>query len=88
MPNGSGLHDEVIIEWGLGKDYGLYNFGLIGYNTFETDDGSERKNALGASLSYFSPKYKLGGDIAAYEEFSNKSTLEGKVLRVSLTKTF
>lgn len=88
MPNGSGLHDEVIVEWGLGKDYGLYNFGLIGYNTFETDDGNERKNALGASLSYFSPKYKLGGDIAAYQEFSNKNTLEGNVLRVSLTKAF
>ena len=88
MPNGSGLHDELIVEWGLGKDYGLYNFGLIGYNTFETGDGNERRNALGASLSYFSPKYKLGGDIAAYQEFSNKNTLEGSTLRASLTKAF
>lgn len=86
MPNGQGLDDELIIEWGLGKDYGLWNVGLIGYNTITKHE--ERRNALGASLSYFSPKYKIGGDIAAYQEFSNKDSLEGSVLRASFTKAF
>lgn len=86
MPDGQGLEDELIIEWGLGKDYGLWNVGLIGYNTIANDQ--ERRNALGASLSYFSPKYKIGGDIAAYQEFSNKDSLEGSVLRASFTKAF
>lgn len=88
MPNGSGLDDELIVEWGLGKSYGLLDVGLIGYNTFETGDGEERRNALGLSLGYFSPPNMLGGDVAAYKEYSNKEAFEGTTLRASLTKVF
>lgn len=88
MPNGNGLDDELIIEWGLGKSYGLLDLGLIGYNTFETGDGEEKRNALGLSVGYFSPPNMLGGDIAAYKEYSNKETFEGTTLRASLTKVF
>ncbi len=88
MPNGSGLDDELIVDWGLGKSYGLLDVGLIGYNTFETGDGEERRNALGLSLGYFSPPNMLGGDIAAYKEYSNKEAFEGTTLRASLTKVF
>lgn len=88
MPNGDGLNDELIIEWGLGKSYGLLDVGLVGYNTFETGDGKEERNALGLSMGYFSPPNLLGGDIALYKEYSNKETFEGNTLRASLTKVF
>ncbi len=88
MPNGDGLNDELIIEWGLGKNYGLLDVGLVGYNTFETGDGKEERNALGLSMGYFSPPNLLGGDIALYKEYSNKETFEGNTLRASLTKVF
>ena len=82
------LNDELLIEWGLGKSYGLFNLGLVGYNTVEMGGGDTKRNAVGASVSYFSPKYKLGGDIAAYGEYANKSASEGRVIRASLTKIF
>lgn len=88
MPDGDDLNDELIIEWGLSKSYGLLDVGLVGYNTFETGDGEEERNALGLSVGYFSPANLLGGDIAAYKEYSNKDTFEGQVIRVSLTKVF
>lgn len=88
MPNGDGLNDELIIEWGLGKSYGLLDVGLVGYNTFETGNGKEERNALGLSMGYFSPPNLLGGDIALYKEYSNKETFEGNTLRASLTKVF
>ena len=88
MPNGDGLNDELIIEWGLGKSYGMLDVGLVGYNTFETGDGKEERNALGLSMGYFSPPNLLGGDIALYKEYSNKETFEGNTLRASLTKVF
>lgn len=88
MPNGDNLNDEIIIEWGLSKSYGLLDIGLVGYNTFETGDGDEERNALGLSMGYFSPPNLLGGDIAVYKEYSNKDTFEGEVIRASLTKVF
>ena len=88
MPNGDNLNDELIIEWGLSKSYGLLDLGLVGYNTFETGDGNEERNALGLSIGYFSPPNLLGGDIAVYKEYSNKETFEGEVIRASLTKVF
>lgn len=88
MPNGDNLNDELIIEWGLSKSYGLLDLGLVGYNTFETGDGDEERNALGLSIGYFSPPNLLGGDIAVYKEYSNKQTFEGEVIRASLTKVF
>ncbi|WP_201574553.1 transporter [Psychrobacter sp. H8-1] len=88
MPNGNDRNDELIVEWGLGKSFGLIDAGLIGYNTFETGDGDEERNALGLSLGYFSPRNLLGGDVAAYKEYSNKNTFEGTTLRASLTKVF
>ncbi len=88
MPNGDDLNDELIIEWGLSKSYGLLDVGLVGYNTFETGDGDEERNALGLSMGYFSPPNLLGGDIAVYKEYSNKDTFEGEVIRASLTKVF
>lgn len=86
--NGRKLNDEIIIEWGLGKSYGLLDVGLVGYNTFETGDGEQERNALGGSIGYFSPKYMLGGELAAYKEYSNKDTFEGNTLRASVTKVF
>ena len=88
MPNGDSLNDELIIEWGLSKSYGSLDIGLVGYNTFETGDGDEERNALGLSVGYFSPPNLLGGDIALYKEYSNKETFEGEVIRASLTKVF
>lgn len=88
MPNGDELNDEFIVEWGLSKSYGLLDVGLVGYNTFETSDGDEERNALGLSMAYFSPPNLLGGDIAVYKEYSNKETFEGNTIRASLTKVF
>lgn len=88
MPNGDNLNDELIVEWGLSKGYGTLDLGLVGYNTFETGDGDEKRNALGLSMGYFSPPNLLGGNIAVYKEYSNKETFEGRVIRASLTKVF
>lgn len=87
-PLKSGLDAEYIVEWGLGKSFGNYDLGLIGYNTVELDGGNEKKNAIGASLGYFSPKHMLGGDIGAYTEFSNRHTSEGYLLKASIIKGF
>lgn len=88
MPNDSKLHDELILEWGLGKSYGLLDVGLVGYNTAETGSGKLERNALGLSAGYFWPTMKLGANIAAYKEFSNEDTFEGNTIRAVLIKAF
>ena len=87
-PKADGLDEELMVEWGLSKSYGLLDVGLVGYNTFETGDGDEKRNALGLSMAYFSPPLLLGGDVAIYKEYSNENTFEGNLIRASLTKAF
>lgn len=88
IPKEHGLDEELMIEWGLSKSFGLLDAGVVGYNTFETGAGDEKRNAVGLSMAYFSPEYLLGGDVAVYKEYSNKNTFEGNLIRASLTKAF
>ena len=88
IPQEDGLDEELMIEWGLSKSFGLLDVGLVGYNTFETGAGDEKRNAVGVSTAYFSPDLLLGGDIGVYKEYSNENTFEGNLIRGSLTKAF
>ncbi len=88
IPQEDGLDEELMVEWGLSKSFGLLDVGVVGYNTFETGDGDEKRNAVGLSMAYFSPPLLLGGDVAVYKEYDNENTFEGSLIRASLTKAF
>lgn len=88
IPQEHGLDEELMIEWGLSKSFGTLDVGLVGYNTFETGAGDEKRNAIGVSTAYFSPELLLGGDVGIYKEYSNENTFEGNLIRGSLTKAF
>jgi len=88
IPKQDGLDEEFMVEWGLSKSFGLLDVGVVGYNTFETGNGDEKRNAAGVSMAYFSPPLLLGGDVAIYKEYSNENTFEGNLIRASLTKAF
>ena len=88
IPQVDGLDEELMIEWGLSKSFGMLDVGLVGYNTFETGAGDEKRNAIGVSTAYFSPNLLLGGDVGVYKEYSNENTFEGSLIRASLTKAF
>ena len=88
IPQEDGLDEELMIEWGLSKSFGMLDVGLVGYNTFETGAGDEKRNAIGVSTAYFSPNLLLGGDVGVYKEYSNENTFEGSLIRASLTKAF
>lgn len=88
IPKEDGLDEELMLEWGLSKNYGALDVGVVGYNTFETGAGDEKRNAVGLSMAYFSEPLLLGGDVAVYKEYDNKNTFEGNLVRASLTKAF
>ena len=85
IPQEDGLDEELMIEWGLSKSFGMLD---VGHNTFETGAGDEKRNAIGVSTAYFSPNLLLGGDVGVYKEYSNENTFEGSLIRASLTKAF
>ena len=88
IPKRRGLDEELMVEWGLSKSFDLLDVGVVGYNTFETGAGDEKRNAIGLSMAYFSPPLLLGGDVAIYQEYDNENTFEGNLIRASLTKAF
>lgn len=88
IANKSGVGDELILEWGLGKSFGTLDVGAVGYSTQGLGDNTRDRNAAGLSIGNFWPSLMLGADLAAYQEFGNKNWFEGRVIRASLTKVF
>lgn len=91
---------QLTVEWGLGKSFGAFSAGMVGYSQWQTtkdkgvgasDDKSER-HAVGAEVVYpiLSAGVFLKG--AVYKEFSAKggsgAQTKGSLVRFSLVKAF
>lgn len=84
----SSVNDELVVEWGLGKSYGLMDLGLVGYSRWDVDGGDAEIHAAGVSAGYFWPQIMMGVDAGIYKEHSVKEGFEGTKFRVALTKVF
>ena len=92
--------DQVSLEWGLGKQYGAYSLGVVGYSQWQLSadqgvgaaPGKAERHALGAELVYPVASAGLFLKGAAYQEFSvhggSGPEPKGKLLRLSLVKPF
>ena len=98
--NGVRPGDQLSLEWGLGKNYGAYSLGVVGYSQWQLSDdkgaaatpGKAERHALGAELVYPVPGAGLFLKGAAYQEFSvhggSGPEPKGRLLRLSLVKPF
>ena len=98
--NGVRPGDQLSLEWGLGKNYGAYSLGVVGYSQWQLSDdkgrlanpGKAERHALGAELVYPVASAGLFLKGAAYKEFSvhggSGPEPKGNLLRLSLVKPF
>lgn len=98
--NGISPGDQLSLEWGVGKNFGAYSAGVVGYSQWQltSDDGpgankgKAERHAIGAELVYPVPGAGMFLKGALYKEFSvhGGSGLEpkGNLYRVSLVKAF
>lgn len=96
--NGNGLRhgNQVTMEWGVGKRFGVMQAGVVGYSQWQVSDdkgvgASSNKNqvhALGAEFNYALPAHKTNLKVAAYKEFKSEDGPKGNLLRLSLVKAF
>ena len=92
--------EQLSLEWGLGKNYGAYSLGVVGYSQWQLSDdkgrlanpGKAERHALGAELVYPVASAGLFLKGAAYKEFSvhggSGPEPKGNLLRLSLVKPF
>lgn len=98
--NGVRPGDQLSLEWGLGKNYGAYSLGVVGYSQWQLSDdkgaaataGKAERHALGAELVYPVASAGLFLKGAAYQEFSvhggSGPEPKGNLFRLSLVKPF
>lgn len=98
--NGVRPGDQLSLEWGLGKNYGAYSLGVVGYSQWQLSDdkgaaataGKAERHALGAELVYPVASAGLFLKGAAYKEFSvhggSGPEPKGNLFRLSLVKPF
>lgn len=98
--NGVRPGDQLSLEWGVGKNYGAYSLGVVGYSQWQLSDdkgaaataGKAERHALGAELVYPVASAGLFLKGAAYKEFSvhggSGPEPKGNLLRLSLVKPF
>ncbi|ABM39135.1 SphA family protein [Polaromonas naphthalenivorans] len=100
--NDAGLRagNQLSLEWGVGKNLGTVQVGVVGYSQWQlsqdsgmgaTSDKSSR-HAVGAELVYPVPGAGMFLKGAAYKEFSveggSKAEAKGNMLRFSVVKAF
>lgn len=100
--NDAGLRagNQLSLEWGVGKNLGTVQLGVVGYSQWQlsqdsgmgaTSDKSSR-HAVGAELVYPVPGAGMFLKGAAYKEFSveggSKAEAKGNMLRFSVVKAF
>lgn len=98
--NGVRPGDQLSLEWGVGKNYGAYSLGVVGYSQWQLSDdkgaaataGKAERHALGAEVVYPVASAGLFLKGAAYKEFSvhggSGPEPKGNLLRLSLVKPF
>ena len=91
---------QLTLEWGLGKSFGSFSAGAVGYSQWQTSndkgpgasDDRARRYALGAELVYPVPGAGIFLKGAAYKEFSarggSQPQTRGTLVRLSLVKAF
>ena len=91
---------QLTLEWGLGKSFGSFSAGAVGYSQWQTSndkgpgasDDRARRYALGAEVVYPVPGAGIFLKGAAYKEFSARGGSEpqtrGTLVRLSLVKAF
>ncbi len=99
--NGVRPGDQLSLEWGVGKNYGAYSLGVVGYSQWQLSDdkgdkavaGKAERHALGAEVVYPVASAGLFLKGAAYKEFSvhggsAPAEPKGNLFRLSLVKPF
>lgn len=92
--------NQLTLEWGVGKNLGTFQTGLVGYSQWQTSndqgaglsDKRAERHAIGAEVVYPVPGAGLFLKGALYKEFSvkagNGAEAKGNMVRVSLVKAF
>ena len=93
--------NQLTVEWGLGKRYGVMQGGLVGYSQWQltndsgpgAGDARSARHAIGAEFSYALPAQKMNLKAALYQEVSAKAGSlgpqpRGTLLRLGLVKAF
>ncbi|MDQ3060125.1 MAG: transporter [Pseudomonadota bacterium] len=92
--------NQLTLEWGVGKNLGSVQAGVVGYSQWQTSsdrglgmtDKKAARHAIGAELVYPVPGAGLFLKGALYKEFSvkagNAPEARGNLVRVSLVKAF
>lgn len=98
--NGVRPGDQLSLEWGLGKNYGAYSLGVVGYSQWQLSNdkgaaavaGKAERHAAGVEVVYPVASAGLFLKGAAYQEFSvhggSGPEPKGNLLRLSLVKPF
>lgn len=92
--------DQLSLEWGVGRNYGAYSLGVVGYSQWQLSDdkgngavaGKAERHAAGLELVYPVASAGLFLKGAAYKEFSvhggSGPEPKGNLFRLSLVKPF
>ena len=98
--NGIRPGQQLTVEWGLGKSFGTFSAGLVGYSQWQTtndngvgaSDDKSSVHAVGAEVVYPIPSAGVFLKAAAYKEVSAKGGTnpqpKGSLVRFSLVKAF
>lgn len=98
--DGFRLGQQLTVEWGLGKSFGTFTAGLVGYSQWQTtkdkgvgaSDDKAQRHAVGAELVYPIPSAGVFLKGAAYKEVSARGgtgpQTKGTLVRFSLVKAF
>lgn len=90
--------DTYTLEWGLSRNYGTIDVGLIGYYQQQVDSdhgrgisavsgkARDRVFAVGPEVNVFFPKLTLFASLRYNREFSARDRPEGNTLTLTLTK--
>ena len=93
--------NQLSLEWGVGKNLGAYQLGVVGYSQWQLSEDSgpgannlkSSKHALGAEVVYPVPGAGMFLKGAFYKEYSVEGgggapSAKGNMLRVTLVKAF
>ncbi len=93
--------NQLSLEWGVGKNLGAYQLGVVGYSQWQLSEDSgpgannlkSSKHALGAEVVYPVPGAGMFLKGAFYKEYSVEGgggapSAKGNMLRATLVKAF
>ncbi|MCE1116781.1 MULTISPECIES: SphA family protein [Pseudomonas] len=92
--------NELTLEWGVGKQFGVMQAGVVGYSQWQVSDDKGRgasqdrssRHAVGLQLDYAIPSVGMVFKAAAYKELSatagSDAYPKGELLRLTVVKAF